>query len=78
MMHVKHLAQCLAPGRRSVMARADCGNAPSSSLQAGAGVGWGWPSPGAHVDGWEPTGRMYMGGKGLLSQGPHPQLLPPS
>ena len=38
-------------------ARADCGNAVSSSLQAGAGLGWGWPWPGGRVDGWEPQGQ---------------------
>lgn len=48
---------------------ADCGNAASLFLQAGAGVGWGWPSPGAHVDGWEPHGQDVHGQEGAALPG---------
>jgi len=61
-----------------VTACADCGNAASLFLQAVLGWGGGGRRQVPTWMGGSPTGRMYMGRKGLLSQGPHPQLLPPS
>jgi hypothetical protein len=65
----KNKPGCLLQATHWPLSRRDTWANTSCNCLQSAGVGWGWPSPGAHVDGWEPHGQDVHGQEGAALPG---------